>query len=59
MVDDAEAERKARAERLRQRSGKPAPEAPGDADKTAPKPESGRDFVHRRMSEIDQEKGRK
>ena len=58
MVEDSEAERKARAERLRKRSGNPTQEAPDDAaHKQAPKPESDRDFVHRRMHEIDQEKG--
>lgn len=59
MIDDAESERKARAERLRKKIGDLTHDAPKDADKPAPKPESAADFVHRRMREIDQEKKRK
>jgi hypothetical protein len=59
MTDESEDERKARAERLRRRIGNLTREAPGEASPPAPNTESGRDFVHRRMREIDQEKKRK
>ena len=54
-----ESERKARAERLRKQIGNLTQNAPDDAGKPAPAPESAADFVHRRMREIDQEKERK
>ncbi len=58
MASDDKAARKARAEKIRARARRPDPDGPAGSGEPSPSPpeESPRDFVERRMREIDAEK---
>ncbi len=55
-MNDEERNRIERAKRLREQVNKIVAPQPDKKAETPKKPESPRDFIHRRMSELDQEK---